>query len=298
MEEQAKTKITEKRNPVSTHLDEKDTKEIIEIINEEEATVADAVARAIPAINGLVEAIVPRMKKGGRLFYVGAGTSGRMGIIDAVECVPTFSLEEDRVIGILAGGREAMFNAREGIEDSREKGQQAISAYEINELDTVLGVAASGSTPYVIGAVEAAGAKGALTGSLVCNYDSGLDKVAERNVEVIVGSEVLTGSTRMKAGTAQKMILNLISTSTMVKMGKVYSNLMVDLKATNQKLRNRARGIVMEITEVDVITANEYLTAANYEVKKAIIMITRECSLTRANELLEEHEGDLRSIIG
>ena len=291
-------KITETRNPASEELDTKSTAEIIKLINEEDATVANSVAETIPAITGLVEAIVPRMRKGGRIIYVGAGTSGRLGIIDAVECVPTFSLKPGRVVGILAGGEDAMFRAKEGIEDSQAKGKKAIKEHNVNKLDTVIGIAASGSTPYVIGAVKTARKLGALTGAVVCNHNSELAGNADHKIRAVVGPEVLTGSTRLKAGTAQKMILNTISTTVMIRLGKAYNNLMVDLKATNAKLKERARGIVAEITDIDKNEADEILKSADYQVKEAIIMIKRGCDLAEAKSLLDENQGDLRSIIG
>ncbi len=297
MNDNLNMKITETRNPASEELDTKSTSEIIKLINEEDATVANSVAETIPEITGLVEAIVPRMRKGGRIIYVGAGTSGRLGIIDAVECVPTFSLEQGRVIGILAGGENAMFRAQEGIEDSQKKGEEIIIEHNVNELDTVIGIAASGSTPYVIGAIKTAKKLGALTGALVCNYNSELAENADHKIRAVVGPEVLTGSTRLKAGTAQKMILNTISTTVMIRLGKVYNNLMVDLKATNAKLKERARRIVSEITGIDNEKADEFLKAADYQVKEAIIMIKRECDLKEAKELLDDNQGDLRSII-
>ena len=298
MNDNLNMKITETRNPASEELDTKSTSEIIKLINEEDATVAHSVAETIPEITGLVEAIVPRMRKGGRIIYVGAGTSGRLGIIDAVECVPTFSLKPGRVVGILAGGEDAMFRAKEGIEDSQAKGKEAIKEHNVNKLDTVIGIAASGSTPYVIGAVKTARKLGALTGAVVCNYNSELAENVDHKIRAVVGPEVLTGSTRLKAGTAQKMILNTISTTVMIRLGKVYNNLMVDLKATNAKLRERARGIVTEITGIDNKEADEILKAADYQVKEAIIMIKRGCDLAEAKKLLDENQGDLRSIIG
>ncbi len=297
MKDNLNIKFTEARNPTSEGLDTKSTVEIIKLINKEDATVATSVAKTIPEITELVEAIVPRMRKGGRIIYVGAGTSGRLGIIDAVECVPTFSLEPGRVVGILAGGEDAMFRAKEGIEDSQIKGEEAIKKHSVGELDTVIGIAASGSTPYVIGAVKAAKKLGALTGALVCNYNSDLAENVDYKIRAVVGPEVLTGSTRLKAGTAQKMILNTISTTVMIRLGKVYNNLMVDLKATNAKLRERARGIVTEITGINMNQADEILKAADYEVKEAIIMIERGCELKEAKKLLGENQGDLRSII-
>ncbi|MFN2362938.1 MAG: N-acetylmuramic acid 6-phosphate etherase [Halarsenatibacteraceae bacterium] len=298
MNDSLNMKITETRNPSSEELDTKTTGEIIKLINQEDATVANSVVETIPEITELVEAIVPRMRKGGRILYVGAGTSGRLGIIDAVECVPTFSLEPGRVIGILAGGEDAMFRAKEGIEDSEIKGEEAIKEHNVDELDTVIGIAASGSTPYVIGAVKTANKLGALTGALVCNYNSNLADNADYKIRAVVGPEVLTGSTRLKAGTAQKMILNTISTTVMIKLGKVYKNLMVDLKATNAKLRERARWIVIEITGIDEDEADEILKTADYGVKEAIIMIVRGCKFKEAEKLLDENQGDLRSIIG
>jgi N-acetylmuramic acid 6-phosphate etherase len=237
------------------------------------------------------------MQKGGRLFYVGAGTSGRLGILDAVECKPTFSVSPERVIGILAGGEKAMFRSQEDIEDNAELGAEKIRSYEISPNDCVVGIAASGKTPFVIGAVEAARKEGAFTAALVCNQDSALAAAAEMGMAVIVGPEVVTGSTRMKAGTAQKMILNMISTTVMIKQGKVYSNLMVDLQPTNDKLRSRAQNIFKIITAAEDQIAAEYLKRANYELKEAVIMYEKGVELKEAQKLLAENDGVLKKVI-
>ena len=291
------SRITEKRNTASMKIDKMNTKEILQLINKEDRGVADAVEDELPQINKVIDEIVARMKKGGRLFYVGAGTSGRLGVLDAVECVPTFSVEPDKVIGILAGGEKAMFKAQENIEDNMELGAKAIENYEVKENDSVIGVAASGKTPYVIGAVREAGKRGAFTAALVCAKNSKLAQNTELSMTPIVGPEVITGSTRMKAGTAQKMILNMISTTAMIKLGKVYSNLMVDLNASNQKLRERAENIFKIITGSNRETAQNYLKDAEFNVKSAIVMYEKNCNLHKAEEMLKENEGILRKII-
>ena len=290
-------RITEKRNPASMKIDKMDTEEILQLINKEDKGVAEAVEEEIPQINNVIDMVAERMKKGGRLFYVGAGTSGRLGVLDAVECVPTFSVASDRVIGILAGGEKAMFRAQENIEDNQDFGAEAICNYEIGENDSVIGIAASGKTPYVIGAVKEANKRGAFTASLVCTNDSKLAEATQMAMTPIVGPEVVTGSTRMKAGTAQKMILNMISTTVMIKLGKVYSNLMVDLNASNQKLRQRAENIFQIITDAGREEAKEYLSRAEFNVKKAIVMYVKCCSLKEAEQLLAANNGVLREVI-
>lgn len=292
-----KKRITERRNPATYQIDELQTRDVLEIINKEDKTVAEAVNKIIPEIQKVVDQIVLRMKKGGRLFYVGAGTSGRLGILDAVECKPTFSVGPDKVIGILAGGEKAMFRSQEDIEDNTELGAEEILNYEINENDTVIGIAASGKTPFVIGAVKAARKRGSFTAAIVCNNDSPLSAAAEMEITVIVGPEVITGSTRMKAGTAQKMILNMISTTVMIKQGKVYSNLMVDLQPTNEKLRKRAIDIFTIITAAEEEIAAEYLSRANYELKEAVIMYKKGAKFNEAQKLLKENDGNLKEII-
>lgn len=289
--------ITEQRNPNTYDLDKLDIKEIVEIINEEDKTVAESVSLAIDSIASLVGAILPKFKKGGRLIYVGSGTSGRLGIIDAVECIPTFSIEPGQVIGLLAGGQDAMFTAIEGKEDEEKSGQKELANLNITELDSVIGIAASGETPYVIGALKEANSAGALTAALVCNRNTELKSIADHTIEVIVGPEVLTGSTRMKAGTAQKMVLNIISTTLMIKLGKVYSNLMVDLNVSNKKLKERAINIFQEIVDINEREAREYLKKADFNLKLAIVMQQKNCSIEAARDLLATADGRLNQII-
>ena len=289
--------ITEERNPASIKIDQMDTEEIISLINQEDAKVAGVVRAEIPAIKKAVDMIVNRMRKGGRLFYIGAGTSGRLGILDAIECGPTFSVEKGKVVGILAGGERAMFVSQEETEDDFDMGAKAIKKYSINDLDSVIGIAASGNTPYVLGAIEAAKKNGALTIGLICIIDSLLEKKVDVIIAPIVGPEVITGSTRMKAGTAQKIILNTISTTVMIKLGKVYSNLMVALNPSNYKLKERAKNIFIEITNANYETAAEYLKRTDYNIKAAIVMYQKGVTLEKALKLLKEKEGILVRII-
>ena len=289
--------MTEERNPASMKIDLMGTEEIICLINQEDAKVAEAVRVEIPAIKKAVDMIVARMKEGGRLFYVGAGTSGRLGILDAIECGPTFGVENGKVVGVLAGGEKAMFVAQEDTEDDFNIGAKAIKKYNINGLDSVIGIAASGNTPYVLGAIEEAKKHGALTIGLVCIINSLLEKKVDVIIAPFVGPEIITGSTRMKAGTAQKMVLNMISTTVMIKLGKVYSNLMVDLNPSNYKLRERAKNIFMEITNVNYEMAAEYLKETHYNIKAAIVMYQKGVTLEEALKLLKEKEGILVRII-
>ncbi len=290
-------RITEERNTASMKIDQMDTEEIIRLINQEDAKVAEAVRVEIPAIKKAVDMIVARMKEGGRLFYVGAGTSGRLGVLDAIECGPTFGVENGKVVGILAGGKKAMFVAQEDTEDDFNMGGKAIKKYSINDLDSVIGIAASGNTPYVLGAVKEAKKHGTLTIGLICVINSLLEKEVDVSIAPIVGPEVITGSTRMKAGTAQKIILNTISTTVMIKLGKVYSNLMIDLNSSNYKLRERAKNTFMEITNANYETAAEYLKEADYNIKAAIVMYQKGVTLEKALKLLKEKEGVLVRII-
>ncbi len=291
------SRITEERNPASMKIDQMDTEEIISLINQEDAKVAEAVRAEIPAIEEVVDMIVARMKEGGRLFYIGAGTSGRLGILDAIECGPTFGVENGKVVGILAGGEKAMFVSQEETEDDFDMGAKAIKKFSINDLDSVIGIAASGNTPYVLGAIEEAKKHGALTIGLICIIDSLLEKKVNIAIAPIVGPEVITGSTRMKAGTAQKMVLNMISTTVMIKLGKVYSNLMVDLNSSNYKLRERAKNIFMKITNANYEIAAEYLKETDYNIKAAIVMYKKGVTLEKALKLLKEKEGILIRII-
>jgi len=297
MKIKSKKRITEKRNQDTYQIDELPTSEVLKIINGEDKKVAEAVDNEIKNIQRVIDRIVPGMKKGGRLIYVGAGTSGRLGILDAVECKPTFSVSPDRVIGILAGGEKAMFRSQEDIEDNAELGAEKIREYEITENDSVIGIAASGKTPFVIGAVEEAKKLGAFTAALVCNNNSPLAAATEEKIVPIVGPEVITGSTRMKAGTAQKMVLNMISTTVMIKQGKVYSNLMVDLQPSNEKLRKRAIDIFTIITAADKEIAAKYLERTDYELKEAVVMYKKGVDLPEAVKMLKENDNILKRVI-
>ncbi|MGL5902034.1 MAG: N-acetylmuramic acid 6-phosphate etherase, partial [Cetobacterium sp.] len=241
-----KSLTTESRNVNTLNIDTVSTAEMVKIINDEDKKVAEAVATELPQIAEAIDGIVERMKKGGRLIYIGAGTSGRLGILDASECPPTYGVSEELVQGLIAGGVEAIFRAKEGAEDSKELAIQDLKDRELTANDTVVGLAASGRTPYVIGGLEYANEIGALTVSITCNADSSVAKEAKIAISPVVGPEVVTGSTRLKSGTAQKLVLNMLSTGSMIKMGKVYGNLMVDVQSTNEKLVERAKKIVSE----------------------------------------------------
>lgn len=241
------------------NLEKMEVSELLQHINAEDHKVAPAVKEKISAISALVDQIVPRMKEGGRLFYIGAGTSGRLGVLDASECPPTYGVPHDWVIGLIAGGDKAIRKAVENAEDDPEMAWKDILAYGFSELDSVIGIAASGTTPYVIGGVNAAREKGLLTGCITCNPDSPLAKAVEYPIEVVVGPEFVTGSTRMKSGTAQKLILNMISTTVMIKLGRVKGNKMVDMQLSNAKLVDRGTKMIMEATGLDYQTANEML---------------------------------------
>lgn len=290
-------KVTETRNNNSMNIDQISTCKILEIINREDGKVIEAVQNEIKNISSVIDLIAQKMKKGGRLFYIGAGTSGRLGVLDAVECIPTFSMEPGRVVGILAGGEKAMFVAQENIEDNLLMGVREVEKYDMGVLDSIVGIAASGDTPFVVGALQEAKKRGTSTFGLVCNHNSQIEKEVELTIKPIVGPEVLTGSTRMKAGTAQKIVLNMISTTVMIKMGKVYSNLMVDLKATNKKLRERARDIFMTVTNESYQLATEYLSKADYSVKPAIIMYELGIDKDSAEKLLKKAGGILRNVL-
>lgn len=290
--------ITESRNPSSMNIDLLPTKEILTLINREDQRIAEAIREVIPEITKAVELISEQMKNNGRLLYIGAGTSGRNGVLDAVECRPTFSLEPGKIIAIIAGGKEAMFNAKEAVEDNYQLGAREIARHHVGAKDCVVGIAASGKTPYVLGALGEAKKRGAVSIMIYCNEDTLIEQKLDVEINPVVGPEVLTGSTRMKAGTAQKMVLNMISTAVMIKLGKVYSNLMVDLNATNKKLIDRAESIFIAVTGADSGTAKNYLAQANYRVKQAIVMYERRCSLEEANKLLANNLGFLRKVIG
>ena len=242
------TLATEQPNSHSQHIDSVSTEDMLRIINEEDHKVADAVGAIIPAIAKAVDTIADKLRHGGRLFYMGSGTSGRLGILDAVECPPTYSTDPERIQGLIAGGYEAIFRAKEGAEDSPELGRQDLMAKNLTAADVVVGLSASGRTPYVVGGLTYAASVGAATIAIDCSPHSAIGRCADIDLCAIVGPEVVTGSTRMKAGTAQKMIANMLSTGAMIRLGKVYGNLMVDVKSSNQKLEERARRIVMTAT--------------------------------------------------
>ncbi|MGG3942390.1 N-acetylmuramic acid 6-phosphate etherase [Peribacillus psychrosaccharolyticus] len=288
---------TEERNSRTANLDEMTTLEILEVMNEEDHTVPASVKKELPNIEQVAKKAIQVLKQGGRIIYFGAGTSGRLGILDAVECPPTFGTPSTLVTGLIAGGQDAIMKAVEGAEDSEEFGAEDLASMQLSSKDLVIGIAASGRTPYVIGGLKYAKKVGAATGSISCNKDAEISKYAEFPIEVKTGSEILTGSTRLKAGTAQKLVLNMISTSAMAGIGKVYKNLMVDVQSTNEKLIERAKRIVMDSTECKYEQAAEVLERANGEVKTAIIMILTNCSYDEAKDRLKSADGFVRKAL-
>ena len=290
--------LTEDRNPLTREIDTLPTLDMLTLINAEDQKVALAVRDELPNIAAAVEAITARMQRGGRLIYIGAGTSGRLGVLDASECPPTFGTPPELVIGLLAGGVAALTEAVEDAEDDLEGGASEIAELDVNDNDCVLGITASGRTPYAIGGLQEAKKRGALAISIACNRPSPLGEMAEINIALVVGPEVLSGSTRLKAGTAQKMVLNMISTAVMIRLGKTYSNLMVDVQPTNVKLRQRARRIVAEATGLDLQRASEILSVCNGEVKTAIVSILADVSPEIARIKLNKTGGFVRKAIG
>lgn len=288
---------TEASDPRYAELDRMSVAELAQTMNDADATVPAAVRRAFDQIIPAIEATAARMTQGGRLVYVGAGTPGRIGIVDASECPPTFSTPPELVFAIMAGGPGAIVTPVEGAEDDVEAGVAAIDAADIGPLDTVIGIASSGRTPFVIAAVRRARERGALTVGLSCNVGTALSATAQHGIEVDVGPEVLAGSTRLKSGTAQKLVLNMFSTIVMVRGGKAYGNLMVDVKASNHKLRERAVRMVGTITGADRDAAVDALEAAAYDVKKASVMILRHEDLATATERLDAAAGRLRTAL-
>lgn len=289
--------LTERRNPNSMNLDEMTTETILRTINEEDKKVAFAVEEILDSIAVAVKHIYKALSAGGRLFYVGAGTSGRLGVMDTSECPPTFMVPGEMVQTIMAGGEGAFFHAAEGAEDDEKQGRIDLEVHAITADDVVLGITASGRTPYPIGALKYAREAGAYTVSLSSNPQSEISKYADCPLEVIVGPEVLTGSTRMKAATSHKLVLNMISTSVMVKLGKVYENLMVDVHASNYKLRERAKRTVMEVTDCTYEDAENALLASEYRVKPAIIMIKLGVSYEQAKRAIDQSNGYVREAI-
>lgn len=283
--------VTEDRNKNTLQIDKEDTLGIIELINNEDKTVAYAVEEQKESIAKAVNIIVDRMKQGGRLFYIGAGTSGRIGILDATECPPTYGVDFELVQAIIAGGNQAIFKAVEGAEDDKELGKQDIIDRGVTSKDVICGIAASGRTPYVIGAMEYARELGCSVLSITMNPNSEMSKKADLPISIIVGAEVIMGSTRMKSGTAQKMVCNMLTTASMVKMGKVYSNLMVDVKTSNEKLVERAKRIIMIATNVEYSVAEKFLGEADNSVKLAIFMIKSGLDMNSAKKILDMNKG-------
>ncbi len=288
---------TEARNPRSGQLDGLDALEIVQLINSEDAEIAGAVAREAEHIARAIDMIADRLSRGGRLVYAGAGTSGRLGVLDAVECPPTFNTDPDQVIGLIAGGKDALFRAVEGAEDSPQQGREDLREIKLGSRDVVVGIAASGRTPYVLGALDYASETGAATIGLACNADSELRRHAGLNIIPVVGPEVLTGSTRMKAGTATKMVLNMLTTGAMVRMGKTWGNLMVDVRATNEKLIERSIRIVQTITGASRKQAAEALERCEGEVKLAVIVHKLDISPGQARSRLEKAGGHLSAAL-
>ena len=303
--DQLKTLTTEQRNPASMDIDARSTEEMHRIINAEDRRVADAVEKEIPYITKAVEKVVQAFVAGGRLLYVGAGTSGRLGVLDAAECPPTFGSDPELVQGLIAGGKEAMFRAQEGAEDREENGAADIDARKVGPHDIVCGIAASLRTPYVVGAVKHAKALGATTLYVTTNPRSSFSDDRYRDLAKVidvamcpeVGPEVIMGSTRMKSGTAQKLVLNMITTSAMIRLGKVYENMMIDLQMTNLKLKERSKKIVMTITGVSYETAADTLEKAGGHVKTALVMIKAGVSREEAGHRLQAADGFVRAAI-
>lgn len=289
--------ITETRNRNTMNLDIMSSFEIVKAMNDEDRNVPSAIEKALDRIASAVDEIVKTFKNGGRLFYIGAGTSGRLGVLDASECPPTFGVNHDMVIGIIAGGDSALRNPIEGAEDSFELCQKDLENYQFSENDILCGIAASGRTPYVTGGLRYARSIGAKTIAVACNIDSEIGREADIAIEVTPGPEILTGSTRLKAGTCQKLILNMLTTASMVRMGKAYQNLMVDVVQSNEKLVSRARKIVMEATGCDMNTAVSTLEKAGGSCKLAIVMILTDSSEEEAAKLLEKAHGHVRDTL-
>lgn len=294
----AERRRTEQRNQASKDLDHMSSQEIVNLMSQEDQKVPRAVARELPAIARAVDGIVARMQAGGRLIYVGAGTSGRLGVLDASECPPTFGVSPELVRGVIAGGKKAITQPVEGAEDSQASARRDLRNLRIGRNDSIVGLAASGTTPYVLAAIAYARLHGALTVAVTANRQSPLAKAAHIAITPDVGPEVLTGSTRLKAGTAQKMVLNMLSTATMVRLGHAYENLMIDLTKTNRKLRDRAKRILVEATGKTVSEAEQALRKSDHNLRIALIMLKRGFSADRARRTLQAADGNLRRALG
>ena len=289
---------TEQRNSRTTHIDTMSTLDMVRLINEEDQKVALAVGEEAEHIAQAVDIIAAQLKQGGRLVYIGCGTSGRLGVLDAVECPPTYSTDPDEVIGLIAGGNDAIFRAKEGAEDDAGQGEADLKKIKFSSRDVLVGIAASGRTPYVLGAMEYARKQGAHVIGISCSSGSPVEQAAEIAITPIPGPEVVTGSTRMKSGTAQKMVLNMLSTGAMIKLGKVYGNLMVDVKPSNEKLVERCKRIVCQATGADYETATRVLEECGFRAKVAIVMLKTGSDTRKAEQLLAQHEDRVASAIG
>ncbi len=288
------TLITEQRNPNSMHVDSLSALEIVQLMNEEDKQVPLAIEKCLPQIAQAVECIVAAFQQGGRLVYIGAGTSGRLGVLDASECPPTFGVSPEMVKGIIAGGERALRHPIEGAEDSKAQAVVDLQTIQFSSKDVLVGIAASGRTPYVIGALEYAKSLGSVTVSIASNPNSAMANIVDIAIDTVVGPEVLTGSSRLKSGTAQKLVLNMLTTASMILMGKCYQNLMVDVQASNEKLKARAIRIVMQATDCDKALAEETLKQADQNAKLAIMMILSGLDRAQAEALLEKHHGKLQ----
>lgn len=288
------TLITEQRNPNSMHVDSLSALEIVQLMNAEDKQVPLAIEKCLPQIAQAVECIVTAFQQGGRLVYIGAGTSGRLGVLDASECPPTFGVSPEMVRGIIAGGERALRHPIEGAEDSKAQAVIDLQTIQLSSKDVLVGIAASGRTPYVIGALEYAKRLGSVTVSIASNPNSAMANIVDIAIDTVVGPEVLTGSSRLKSGTAQKLVLNMLTTASMILMGKCYQNLMVDVQASNEKLKARAIRIVMQATDCDKAIAEETLKQADQNAKLAIMMILSGLDRAQAEALLEKHQGKLQ----
>ena len=288
------TLITEQRNPNSMHVDSLSVLEIVQLMNDEDKQVPLAIEKCLPQIAQAVERIVAAFQQGGRLVYIGAGTSGRLGVLDASECPPTFGVSPEMVKGIIAGGERALRHPIEGAEDSKAQAVVDLQTIHFSSKDVLVGIAASGRTPYVIGALEYAKSLGSVTVSIASNPNSAMANIVDIAIDTVVGPEVLTGSSRLKSGTAQKLVLNMLTTASMILMGKCYQNLMVDVQASNEKLKARAIRIVMQATDCDKAIAEETLKQAEQNAKLAIMMILSGLDRAQAEALLEKHQGKLQ----
>ena len=288
------TLITEQRNPNSIHVDSLSALEIVQLMNQEDKQVPLAIEKCLPQIAQAVECIVAAFQQGGRLVYIGAGTSGRLGVLDASECPPTFGVSPEMVKGIIAGGERALRHPIEGAEDSKTHAVVDLQTIQFSSKDVLVGIAASGRTPYVIGALEYAKSLGSVTVSIASNPNSAMANIVDIAIDTIVGPEVLTGSSRLKSGTAQKLVLNMLTTASMILMGKCYQNLMVDVQASNEKLKARAIRIVMQATDCGKALAEETLKQADQNAKLAIMMILSGLERAQAEALLEKHQGKLQ----